>query len=51
MGISDDTINVLVAETAAVSNGVTGATDCVASGMVRQAKAEVCTGACMSTSG
>jgi AhpD family alkylhydroperoxidase len=46
IGISDDELNALVAVTAAVNSGVTGATARMAFGMVEQEKAAECGEAC-----
>jgi AhpD family alkylhydroperoxidase len=49
IGISDDELNALVAVTAAVNSGVTGATARVAFGMLEQEKAEDCGDVCSPT--
>jgi AhpD family alkylhydroperoxidase len=46
IGISDDELNVLIAVTAAVNSGVTGATARVAFGMLEQEQAADCSDAC-----
>jgi AhpD family alkylhydroperoxidase len=46
LGISDDELNALVAVTAAVNSGVTGATARVAFGMLEEEKAEDCGDVC-----
>ena len=46
IGISDDELNALVAVTAAVNSGVTGATARVAFGMLEQEKAAECGDVC-----
>jgi AhpD family alkylhydroperoxidase len=46
IGISDDELNALVAVTAAVNSGVTGATARMAFGMVEQENAAECGEAC-----
>ncbi len=46
IGISDDELNALVAVTAAVNSGVTGATARVAFGMLEQEKAADCGDVC-----
>ena len=49
IGISDDELNALVAVTAAVNSGVTGATARVAFGMLQQELAADCGDACSPT--
>ncbi len=49
IGISDDELNALVAVTAAVNSGVTGATARVAFGMLEEEKAAECDDACSPT--
>jgi len=46
IGISDDELNALIAVTAAVNSGVTGATARVAFGMLEQENAEDCGEVC-----
>jgi len=46
IGISDDELNVLIAVTAAVNSGVTGATARVAFGMLEREQATDCSDAC-----
>jgi len=46
IGISDDELNALIAVTAAVNSGVTGATARVAFGMLEQENAEDCGDVC-----
>ncbi len=46
IGISDDELNALIAVTAAVNSGVTGATARVAFGMLEQEKAADCGDVC-----
>jgi AhpD family alkylhydroperoxidase len=46
IGISDDELNALVAVTAAVNSGVTGATARVAFGMIEQEEAAECGESC-----
>jgi len=46
IGISDDELNVLIAVTAAVNSGVTGATARAAFGMLEQEQATDCSDAC-----
>ena len=46
IGMSDEELNALVAVTAAVNSGVTGATARVAFGMVEEEKAEDCGDVC-----
>ena len=46
IGITDDELNALVAVTAAVNSGVTGATARVAFGMIEQEQATECGDAC-----
>ena len=46
IGISDDELNALIAVTAAVNSGVTGATARVASGMLEQEAVEECGEVC-----
>jgi AhpD family alkylhydroperoxidase len=48
-GISDDELNALVAVTAAVNSGVTGATARVAFGMLAEERATSCGEVCSST--
>ncbi len=49
IGISDDELNALIAVTAAVNSGVTGATARVAFGMLEQEKAADCGDVCSAT--
>ena len=51
IGISDDELNALVAVTAAVNSGVTGATARVAFGMLDQEKAADCGDVCSPSPG